>query len=321
MSSFPDQRLIDLNNRLIVAIKDNRQKEKLVFALASNREELTQTEEALKASRHALEKEAIDVSNLEKVSLTSLYFQLIGMRKKRLTKERREVEKAQLIYSQTQSHLGYLREDRRKLTKALDEFILTDITLNGIIEEKKKLLVSINHPEIRKIQAITENIERFRLNSAEIYQAQQAGLQFNQSLNLVIKSLQVAKSWGQRDLWGGGSLSSFQKREAIKKAIRASEVLKVKTAVFNRELKDIYQLGANFQIYVTEDSRFVDIYFDNFFTDLTIQREIDRSLISLKNTFKHFKGIMFDLENMRKSTENQIPLLERQIHTLIEEAG
>lgn len=107
----------------------------------------------------------------------------------------------------------------------------------------------------------------------EIKEAQKALLDLQDEIDSVIKETESASRWGIFDIFADSSLVGFVKRGKIKDINSGLEIIREKLEIAKKELGDV-RINLDEEISDTSYDFFVDIIFDNIFTDLRVNREI-----------------------------------------------
>lgn len=107
----------------------------------------------------------------------------------------------------------------------------------------------------------------------EIKEAREALLDLREEIDLVIKETESASKWGIFDIFADSSLVSFVKRGKIKDINSGLEIIRKKLEIAKKELGDV-RINLDEEISDTTYDFFVDVIFDNIFTDLRVNREI-----------------------------------------------
>lgn len=107
----------------------------------------------------------------------------------------------------------------------------------------------------------------------EIKEAREALLDLQDEIDLVIKETESASRWGIFDIFADSSLVSFVKRGKIKDINSGLEIIREKLEIAKKELGDV-RINLDEEISDTTYDFFVDVIFDNIFTDLRVNREI-----------------------------------------------
>jgi hypothetical protein len=110
----------------------------------------------------------------------------------------------------------------------------------------------------------------------EVEEAQAACSTAIGSLREAMDRIGSARSWGTYDTWfGGGFFSSLVKHDRIDDAERAMARVDEALRRLRRELADVGVDGAAVgDVAVTDLTRSLDVWFDNFFTDVGVQSRL-----------------------------------------------
>ena len=119
----------------------------------------------------------------------------------------------------------------------------------------------------------TEDEEQLR----EIREAQEACEAALTSLGEAQRAVDGAQSWGTYDTWfGGGLFSSLMKHDRIDDAESYMRAVDAALDRLRRELADIRMEGAALGgVGVSDLNRTLDVWFDNFFSDMAVQSRLN----------------------------------------------
>jgi hypothetical protein len=161
--------------------------------------------------------------------------------------------------------------------------------------------------------------ERGQLNSGlrEVSEARQAGRTAWQALSRLKDKLGSASSWSTYDTFlGGGVIASAMKHSRLDEAARAAAHADQCIAVLRTELADVTGPVASAPSLAVDGlTRFVDVWFDNVFTDFAVgsrikqaQRNVTRSLqmvseaeARLKDHADHLTARLATIETDRRN--------------------
>lgn len=107
----------------------------------------------------------------------------------------------------------------------------------------------------------------------ELKEARQALLDLKNEIDKTIKITESASRWGLFDLFADSGLVGLVKRGKIKDINSNLEIVRDKLEVAKRELNDI-RIDLDEEIPDSTYDFFVDVIFDNIFTDLRVNGEI-----------------------------------------------
>lgn len=107
----------------------------------------------------------------------------------------------------------------------------------------------------------------------EINEARDALLDLRNEIDEVIKNTESASRWSMFDIFADSGIVGFVKRSKIKDINKGLEIIREKLEIAKKELGDL-RLNLDEEISDTDYDFFVDVIFDNIFTDLRVNREI-----------------------------------------------
>lgn len=107
----------------------------------------------------------------------------------------------------------------------------------------------------------------------ELKEASQALLDLKNEIDKTIKMTESASRWGIFDLFADSGLVGLVKRGKIKDINSNLKIVRDKLEVAKRELNDI-RIDLDEEIPDSTYDFFVDVIFDNIFTDLRVNGEI-----------------------------------------------
>lgn len=107
----------------------------------------------------------------------------------------------------------------------------------------------------------------------ELKEARQALVDLKNEIDKTIKITESASRWGLFDLFADSGIVGLVKRGKIKDINSNLEIVRDKLEVAKRELNDI-RIDLDEEIPDSTYDFFVDVIFDNIFTDLRVNREI-----------------------------------------------
>lgn len=108
----------------------------------------------------------------------------------------------------------------------------------------------------------------------EIKEEREALLDLKDEIDFLIKTTDSAKRWSLFDIFSDSTLVGFVKRGKIKDINEGLKILRKKLEIAKKELSDVKINLRDEEISDTSYDFFVDIIFDNIFTDMRVNREI-----------------------------------------------
>jgi uncharacterized protein YlxW (UPF0749 family) len=308
--------LPELSARLSKIIEQKRPKKKLEGDLLAVEAELQEISPRLATLGAQLEKEEIDVQKLERTSLTTLFYTVLGSREGQLEKEQQELLSIQLQYQQTKHQVEYLEREQAFLNGKLEKLAGVEAEYEALLSEKEAFLRESNQAVASQLIEYAEQSANLASEVKELSEAVQAGREVSSSLEQVLDSLESAKSWGTLDLLGGGLISTAVKHSRIDDARDGIHGVQMKMSQFKRELADVSE-RIELKIDITEFETFADFFFDGLIFDWIVQSKIAESLERTQGAQDMISRAIEELEDLKQNAQKvQNDLQEKRAHII-----
>ena len=301
--------LPDLSVRLSNATEEIRRKKKLEGDGITVEKELREKSSRLASLGALLAKEEIDVEKLERTSLTTLFYSVLGSREEKLEKERQELLSVQLQYQQTKHQVAYLERELAHIQAQLDTLAHVEAEYEALLSEKEAFLHGSERETDSQLIAYAEQSGGLVSKLKELSEAIRAGKDVLASLEGVLASLQSARNWGTWDMLGGGLISTIVKHDRIDDARDGIHAVQAKLASFERELADVgerIQLGIEIGGFET----FADYFFDSLIFDWAVQSKINASLERTLNAKDVLTRVLEELKTLEGNVQNELKELQ-----------
>ena len=306
-----DQEIQQAKEQLGEALRLQRQ-------LDSACQSLTKERLALKALDEQLHKERQDVEKLEGLSLSGLFYTILGSKEEQEQKERQEYLAARLKHARRKFSVNALETEITGLQARLDQLSGAEQRYEALLEQKEKLLANQPGGAAQELLGLSETIAEIHLERREFTEAVQAGEQALSGLKRVRDAMQSASNWGVWDLLGGGLLTTAVKHSRIDDA--RAEAYKVQELLrrFRRELADIGDLAKDIVAGIDGFETFADFFLDSLIFDWIVQSKIDRSLENTRQMITKVHSLLRDLNNQQAAIEDRLRRMEIEKRGLIE---
>jgi len=247
----------------------------------------------LSALRAELAVDQEDVGRLEGLSFTRVLASLAGSRDERLGRERAEAEASRYRVAEAQARYAALDADLHEARRRLVALAGAPAAYAAVLEAKERYLTASGDLRGQALLALAE--ERGRLNG-ELKEADEALRAADAALLALDRArdrLNSASGWSTYDtFFGGGAIASAVKHERMDEAADATAEADQRLAVLRTELADVKEPGPTApQLAIGGGTRFVDVWFDNFFTDLSVGHRIDQAKQNVGDTAAVVAGI------------------------------
>lgn len=258
----------------------------------------------LQKQKKILRKENNDVERLEYGSLSSFFYELLGTKERKLSKEKEEAYQAKMMCDSLEYQFSAIQKDILYY-----ENILTDIHES---EMKYKELYALKLDELKGNDPYLSQLENALLITKdkikEVSEAIVVGEAALRTANKVLSKLDSAKSWSQFDLIGGGGISDLAKYSHLDDAQNHINELQSQLSRFKTELLDV-KIDISTEIDVDYFLRFADFWFDNIFTDFAIYDRINNAIHQIQRTHNSISDVLTYLNELyaiEQSKEKQI---------------
>ncbi|MEV0428703.1 hypothetical protein [Micromonospora sp. NPDC050495] len=258
-------------------------------------DELTTQLAALRA-RHAREQE--DVERLEGLSLTRVLASLRGARDDALARERAEADAARYRVAEAESRLEALRQEHRAAQARLGQLAAAPSNYAAVLDAKERHLNESGDPRRARLLELADERGRLTAEMHELTEAKQAARTAWQALTQVRDKLDSASGWSTYDtFFGGGAISSTIKHSRLDEAAEAAARADRCLAVLRTELAEVPGMALTApQLAVGGLTRFVDVWFDNIFTDLAVRDRIKQAQQNVAQALQLVREVQARLE-------------------------
>ena len=303
----------ELSVRLSNVIEGKRRKKKLEGDVITVEKELREKSSRLASLGALLAKEEVDVQKLERTSLTTLFYSVLGSREEKLEKERQELLSVQFQYQQTKHQVAYLERELAYIQGQLDTLENVEAEYKALLSEKEALLRGADQEISSQLIAYAEQSGGLVSKLKELSEAIRAGKDVLASLEGVLASLESAKNWGTWDMLGGGLISTIVKHDRIDDARDGIYEVQAKLDSFERELSDVreqIELGID----IGEFETFADYFFDSLIFDWAVQSKINASLERTLNAKDVLIGVLEELKTLEANVQTELSnLVEKRV--------
>ncbi|GAA1405532.1 hypothetical protein GCM10009662_35950 [Catellatospora coxensis] len=273
----------DMEARLAAAAEAHRERQ---TAVARHRELLRLIDDAAALVRElsqAHAREVRDVVRLETVTLTRVIAALRGTRHDAIARERAEADAAAYRLGRAEADVAALRGELDGVAARLSALEDAPGRYAAALDEKERVLAAGGDSRARRLLDLAEARGVAEAELKEIREAQHAAAAASKALHELRRLLDSADGWSTYDtFFGGGMISSAIKHDRLDEAAKAAALADQRIAALNAELADVPGGGAATALAISGLTRFLDVWFDNIFTDLAVRDRIKQALAGAK---------------------------------------
>jgi len=315
ISSFPR----DIEDRLSAAEQAMREREltsRRCQDLLARTKELNDELARLQATYSAEQK---DVQQLESVSLTRVLASLAGSRDERLARERAEADAASYRVAEAQARIDAVRREHQAAQGRLDELASAPDAYAAVLDEKERFLTTSGDPRGGSLLQLAAERGRLTADLKETGEALNAAAAALHALSQVQDRLGSASSWSTYDTWfGGGMIASSIKHDRMDEAAQAAAAADQRLAVLRTELADVGDPGLTApQLAVSGGTRFADVWFDNFFTDIAVADRIRQADRQVAESVQLVERLQARLTSRAAETKAKLRAIETDRESLL----
>ena len=277
------------------------------------KEQIEKMEQEIVQTKEILEKEQKDVDKLEHLSIAFVKAYFSHDQEERKAKEEKEARDAAFRYEQCVANTNALKRDYEQHMSLIQQ---EEAIKKELLEEEYTLLQQMDPNASAEVTNLREQLQENRMQNKEIKEALEAGNVLKERLEFAIDKLKSAQGWGIYDIVGGGLLSSMIKHERIQEAQNMIAQIQCEIQNFNKELRDIDEYELH-NIEISEGLAFMDIAFDNIFSDFFTQNKIDGSLNNVQNYAQKVDSMMKHLQQEYEENEDEYDKMMKKQETIL----
>lgn len=295
-----DDRYAALARRFDELTAARAEHQRLTSRLAALEPQLREADQELERLGSVLEKERADVRRLGTGALSPsrLWASMRGDLAERLTTEQAEAQAAEYTYARAVAHRDVVVREAAQLRAQREALGDVEAGYEEVLAEVQRRAREPGAVALRDRAAEAgRRLEDIRWRR-ELDEAIAAGHEAAVALQEARRGLGSADGWSMWDMAGGGMLSSMLKHDELDKATRHLERASRALERFSRELADVELPGVQAPV-VDGLSRGIDIWFDNFVTDLMVGDRIRRATAQVDDALEAVARTMSRLHELR----------------------
>lgn len=256
-----------------------------------------------------------DVERMEGHSLAAFLYTVIGKYDQVLDKERKEAYEATTKYKVAFAELEAVEKDIHQMEHDLECFANAEKNYDEALHNWMNEVASTSFSEeySKEIRGYQRKLGEIQSHKKEIKDGKIAAENAIATTELILSGLDNAHSWGIYDTFlGGGLLADVVKYDQIDQVEHDMQRLHIQLYNLQKELKDI-KIEGHIEALASSDSRFVDIFFDNIFSDWQIMGEIKRTKESAEAMLSQLNDVAKKIELMEVAVSEEEAKVKEQL--------
>ena len=308
------------DERVKAALAACAERDRLHARRASLELELAVVAAELTRQRELVADERADVERYQG-GVWGFLYDLFADRDGRLDKERRELAAATARHDETASEHARLQQAFDDLVRRLDALTGADDELAAARAAKRAELEASGGDVAEQLTRLEDEAAAQRARAVALDEAEAAGRRLQATLARLTVALDSASSWGTLDLVSDSFLVSMVKRGRMDEARGLAGLVQAELSMFRVELADV---GLRLDAGVTalpDHGRFVDVWLDNIFTDLSAQSRIGEARATTGRVTTAVSGALGELGGLRHDLEQRARTVADSLRQLTDGAG
>ncbi len=266
--------------------------------------------------KKTMKREQADVDRLERTSLSSVFYAMLGKKEEMLDKEKVEAYAAKVKCDSAVEELKALEDDLQQREAQLRDLIDCEQQYHALLQEKREAIKATDSLDAERIIQIEQQIAEQKNHKKEIKEAISAGTLALGTAISIVSSLDSAQSWGTYDLVNGGLIAGMAKHSYLDEAQNKVITLQSQFRKFKTELTDV-TIHAEMKVNVDGFLRFADYFYDGLFADWVVLDRIGQSKSSVVAVKTKIESALSKLKRMDAAVGQMIQQLEMERDNIV----
>lgn len=266
--------------------------------------------------KKTMRREQADVDRLERTSLSSVFYAMLGKKEEMLDKEKVEAYAAKVKCDSAVEELKVLEDDLQQREAQLRDLIDCEQQYHALLQEKREAIKATDSLDAERIIQIEQQIAEQKNHKKEIKEAISAGTLALGAAISIVSSLDSAQSWGTYDLVNGGLIAGMAKHSYLDEAQNKVITLQSQLRKFKTELTDV-TIHAEMKVNVDGFLRFADYFYDGLFADWVVLDRIGRSKSSVVAVKTKIESALSKLKRTDAAVDQMIQQLEMERDNIV----
>lgn len=257
------------------------------------------------------QKEADDVTQLEKGGMRSFFYQVTGRLQERLEEEQQEATQAAQKYAAIQQEIQNMETTLRQVDAQMQQLTGSQQRYQQYIVQKAKRLQTQGFSG--RILEVQETLQSLKEKEKQLLEQKQVLHDVQWQASRCMDSLNDAQGYGYWDMSRGGMLLSYWKQERVQEAKEQFLQLKslLEQAKESLMVQETQMENVQESLGKIEGMKFFDIFLDNFFLDWSIQDHIQNAISQLQ----HLLGILEEKLHCNIEALESVRTQQKQLQT------
>lgn len=279
---------------------------------------LNKEEKELRYLERQLNKEKKQMDDLNKISISNIFTSIFKNKKSKKENQEKEYLDAKVKYEKQLLIVNSLREKIKIKRNELEKIENCEEEYDKLMHEKINILkLQGDYFTKEKIMMLDEKLnENLKINE-KIRKSHNFGKSLLEEVVLVKSALKNIKKLDKVDIVAKDSMSFIAKNNKIRKIKFKLENVEKLINKFNKELEDIKINNLEF----CNVTFLMDTFFDNIFTDISLERQINDSICDIERLEKKVQDILYNLKIKNEDIIKKVNDIKNEYILFVEEAS
>lgn len=268
-------------------------------------EDIHKKDQALHTFLTLMKNEKKDVDALETLSFTTFFHKIRGTYEAQRTKEEDDYYAAKLLYEEKKEVLRQMRQHKDKQSLLHKE---AKETLKELLRKRREEYVEGQELE----EELVKKKSALYYTKKELSEAREALLAVIETGEEAKRYLNSAQGMATIDTFlRGGMITDLIKYGELEKSTQYLALLETLVTRLQGELQDVEEAFSSTLETIEPPEQFIDIFFDNIFTDWGVREKITKNLTLLSSFLEELKSLQKNLEIRMEKVDQALQALYR----------
>ena len=309
---------VAIADRLATAHRRVKERDQLRQLLDRARGQLSAAERELSQLQQEARVQQSDVDKLQSFSGARMWALLTGKHEESLRQEQLESEAALGKAAEAKARCDVTRADCAEVEQHLAGYTQVENELAAAAAARESFLVQSGSTDGRRLTEIAAESGELAAELRQLDEAIAAGGRALGSLAVLEEQLGTASGWSTYDtFFGGGLISTAIKHDHMDRAAALSREADAALRGFGRELGDVGLDGVDAALSMSGGTRFLDMWFDNIVTDLSVRSQIQSARERAQHARIQIQRLTERVSTRRASTSTRLAALADERRRLL----
>lgn len=268
-------------------------------------EDIIKKNQELQTFLMLMKNEKKDVDALETLSFTTFFHKIRGSYEEKRTKEEDDYYAAKLLYEEKKEVLRQMRLHKDKQSLLLQK---AEETLKELLRKRREEYVEGQELE----EELVKKKSALYYTKKELSEALEALLAVLETGEEAKRYLDSAQGMATIDTFlRGGMITDLIKYGELEKSTQYLALLETLLGRLKGELQDVEEAFSSTLETIEPTEQFIDIFFDNIFTDWGVREKISKNLTLLSSFLEELKALQKNLELRMEKVDQALQALYR----------